>query len=63
MPLDPPAEATRSETVTVRGIEGRLFTNDTETRSLLAWNEDSISYLIGGDLTPEQALAIAESLQ
>lgn len=63
VPLDPPAEATRSETVTVHGVEARLFTNDTETRSLLAWNEEGISYLIGGDLEPEEALAIAESLQ
>lgn len=63
MPLDPPAEATRNETVTVRGVEARLFTNDQETRSLLAWTEEDIFYLIGGDLTSEQALAIAESLQ
>jgi outer membrane lipoprotein-sorting protein len=63
MPLDPPAEATSRETVTVRGIEGTLFSNDEGTRSLLAWSEGELFLLIGGDLSPEQALAIAESLQ
>jgi outer membrane lipoprotein-sorting protein len=63
MPLDAPAEATSRETVTVRGVEGVLFTNGEVSRTLLAWREREISFLIGGDLTPEQALAVAESLQ
>lgn len=63
MPLDRPAEATSSETVTVRGVEGTLFTNDEGSRSLLVWNEGELFYLVGGDLAPDQATAIAESLQ
>ena len=63
MPLDPPAEASISETVIVRGVEAISFTNDAATRSLLTWIEGDNSFLIGGDLTPEQAVAIAESLQ
>lgn len=63
MPLEPPAEATRSETVTVRGVEGTLFTNSDASRSLIVWSEGGIFLLVGGDLTPEQALAVAESLQ
>ena len=63
MPLDRPAEATSSETVTVRGVEGTLFTNDEGSRSLLAWSEGELFYLVSGDLAPDQALAIAESLQ
>jgi hypothetical protein len=63
MPLDPPAEATSSESVTVRGVEGTLFTNDDASRSLLVWNEGDIFYIVGGDLDPEQVAAIAESLQ
>ncbi len=63
MPQDPPAEATSSETVTVRGVEGTLFSNDDGSRSLLAWSEGELFYLVGGDLGPDQALAIAESLQ
>lgn len=63
MPLDPPAEASISETVIVRGVEAISYTNDTATRSLLSWIEEDNSFLIGGDLTPEQAVAIAESLQ
>jgi hypothetical protein len=63
MPLDPPAEATSSETVTVRGVEGTLFTNDEGNRSLLVWREGELFYLVGGDLGPDQVTAIAESLQ
>lgn len=63
MPLDQPAEATSSETVTVRGVEGTLFTNDDASRSLLVWSEGELFYLVGGDLGPEQVAAIAESLQ
>jgi len=63
MPLDPPAEATSSETVTVRGVEGTLFTNYEGSRSLLVWSEGEIFYLVGGDLGPDQVAAIAESLQ
>lgn len=63
VPLDSPAEATSSQSVVVRGMEGTLFTNDESTRTLLIWNDGNIWYLVGGDLSPEQALTIAESLQ
>ncbi len=61
--LDAPAEATSAKTVEVRGVEGTLFTNDEGTRSLLGWKEEGRSFVIGGDLSPDQALSIAESLQ
>jgi hypothetical protein len=63
MSLDPPAEATSTETIVVRGVEGTLFTNDDNTRTLLAWREGELFFVIGGDLTSEQALEIADSLQ
>lgn len=49
------------EAVTVRGVSGMLYTED--GRTLLNWSEGEIQYWIGGDLTGEEALAIAESLQ
>ena len=63
MPLDVPAEATSTETVIVRGVEGTLYSNDEDTRALLTWSEGEVSFLVGGDLSAEQAAAIAESLQ
>lgn len=63
MPLDVPAEATSTESIEVRDLEGVLYTNDTATRTLLNWIEGEISFAIGGDVSPDQALAIAESLQ
>ena len=62
-PIDAPEDATSTEAVTVRGVEGTLFTNDEGTRSLLTWQEGETTFLIGGDVSAEQALVIAESLQ
>lgn len=63
MPFDAPTEATSEETTTVRGVDAILFTNEDASRTLLAWSENGIGFMIGGDLTPDQATAIAESLQ
>lgn len=49
------------ESVTVRGVSGMLYTED--GRTLLNWSAGDIQYWIGGDLTGEEALAIAESLR
>jgi outer membrane lipoprotein-sorting protein len=47
----------------VRGVEGTLFTNDDGQRSMLAWREAGLSFIIGGDLGPEELAAVAESLE
>ncbi|MEM7334336.1 MAG: hypothetical protein AAF490_19795 [Chloroflexota bacterium] len=52
-----------AETVTVRGLEAVIYTDDSGTRTLLSWSEDGLNVWIGGDLTPEQAVEIAESLE
>ena len=49
--------------VSVRGVDGLLFNDADGGRTLLTWSEGEMSFWIGGDLTGEQALAIAESLQ
>lgn len=51
------------QTVTVQGVDGTLYTNEAGDRTLLSWQLNGISYWIGGDLTPDQALAFAESLE
>ncbi len=63
LPLDVPAEATSSESVVVRGLEGTIYSNDEATRTLLVWNDGTLWFLVGGDLSPDQALTVAESLQ
>ncbi len=62
-PVDAPEDATSTESVQVRGVEGTMFANDEGSRTLLTWQEGEMRFLIGGDLSPEQALMIAESLQ
>ncbi len=51
------------EPISVRGVDGALFTDETEGRTLLTWAENGITFWVGGDLTSEQALTIAESMQ
>ncbi len=51
------------QAVTVRGTDGTLYASDDGTRTLLAWVEGERSYWVGGDLSAEQALAVAESLK
>ncbi len=63
LPIDVPAEATQQETVTVRGGEGTLFSDEAGSRSLLTWTEGGFTFWVGGDISPADALAVAESLQ
>ena len=48
--------------ITVRGLDGMLFRDDGGTRTLLTWTEGPVTFWIGGDLTAESALEIANSL-
>ncbi len=49
--------------VTVRGVAGLLYSDADGGRTLLTWTEGEMSFWIGGDLTGDEALALAESLQ
>ncbi len=59
-----PADA-EGMAVTVRGVPGMVYAQAeaATARTLLTWTEGDIQFWIGGDLTAEQATAIAESLQ
>jgi len=49
--------------VTVRGIEGTLFTSDEGDQALLTWSDGETTFWVGGNVTGDEALAIAESLE
>jgi len=51
------------ETMSVRGVDGTLYRDENGAQSLLTWTDGDVTYWIGGDLTPAEALALAESLQ
>lgn len=51
------------EAVTVRGLPGMLYAADDGTRALLTWQEGDVTFWIGGDLTAEAALNVANSLK
>jgi len=52
-----------SQSVDVRGSTGQLFEAEDGDQVLLTWTEGNLFYSVAGDLIPEQALIIAESLQ
>ena len=49
--------------VTVRGISGTLFTSETGDQALLTWTDGTDTFWVGGNLTGDEARAIAESLE
>jgi outer membrane lipoprotein-sorting protein len=58
-----PFPSTEMETVSVRGVSGNLFVSEDNNQVMLTWIEGEINYFIAGDITTEQAIAIAESLK
>lgn len=54
--------SSESQIVEVRGVEGILYLSEDGDRVLLSWFEGDLFYYIAGDITPDQALTIAESL-
>ncbi|MDX1417461.1 MAG: DUF4367 domain-containing protein, partial [Candidatus Promineifilaceae bacterium] len=61
-PADAP-ENSRGESITVRGVQGMLYSDESGTRTLLIWTEGDTTITIGGDLTADNALEIANSLE
>ena len=53
----------KRQPVEVRGTSGQVFVDEDSGKVLLTWTEGNLFYSVAGDLTLEQALAIAESLQ
>ena len=55
--------STEEQVVEVRGAAGSLFVSEENDKVLLSWTEGEVSFYVGGNLTAEQALEIAESLK
>lgn len=58
-----PKPSTEAQAVEVRGEAGSLFVSEDGGRVLLTWSEDNVFFYVAGDITADQALAIAESLK
>jgi len=56
-------ENSSGQQVTVRGLSGMLYVDESGSRTLLTWSEGDVTIWIGGDLSVDQALEIANSLQ
>ena len=52
-----------SQPVELRGTTGYMIVSDDGTQVLLTWAEGDVFYSVAGDLTAEQAITLAESLQ
>jgi outer membrane lipoprotein-sorting protein len=55
--------SSESRSVELRGTTGQLFEAEEGVQVLLTWTEGNLYYVVAGDMTPEQALTIAESLK
>lgn len=55
--------STEMQSVEVRGTTGQLFEAEDGGQVLLIWTEGDLFFSVAGDLLPEDALSIAESLQ
>lgn len=53
----------KMQTVEVRGVTGSLFVAEDGSKVSLTWIDGDLFYMVGGDITSDQALMIAESLQ
>ena len=53
----------RGTSVKVRGVDGTLIEGRGNVGTLLTWKENGISYVIAGNVTAEQATAIANGLK
>lgn len=58
---DAPSES--GEPLTIRGVDGLLYSDDDGQRTLLTWSEGDVTFWVGGDLSADEALGVAESLQ
>ena len=56
-------QGSEGEQITVRGVPAMLYGDDSGQRTLLTWSEGDVTFWVGGDLTADQALDIANSLQ
>jgi outer membrane lipoprotein-sorting protein len=60
---DAPVPPIEGQPVEVRGVSGTLYVAEDGDQVLLTWSENGVYFSVAGDLTTEQALSIAESLQ
>lgn len=58
-----PSLSDESKSIEVRGVTGRLYVDEDGSRVLLTWAEGDLFYSIAGDLSADQAILIAESMQ
>jgi outer membrane lipoprotein-sorting protein len=56
-------EALPQESLTVRGQAATLFADEGAGKSLLTWAEDGVDITIAGDISRDEILKVAESLQ
>jgi outer membrane lipoprotein-sorting protein len=62
-PSDMRTPSTESQSLDLRGTTGQLFESEDGDQVLLTWTEGKLFFSVAGNLTSEQALAIADSLE
>ncbi|MBO0702330.1 MAG: hypothetical protein J2P38_05320, partial [Candidatus Dormibacteraeota bacterium] len=62
LPLPIPAGLATAQPVTVQGVQGQAFGDNTGIGSAVVWIKGGIVYFVGGTIAESDALAAAQSL-
>jgi hypothetical protein len=63
LPIPIPANLATSHSVTVQGVQGVAIGDSSGLGSALIWVKDGVVYAVGGTLTENQVLQVANSLR
>jgi hypothetical protein len=62
LPIPVPIDLATSQTVQVQGVQGVAIGDNTGVGSVVFWAKDGVMYGVGGTMTQDQAIAVANSL-
>lgn len=63
LPIPVPADQAQSSPVTVQGVQGQAFGDNTGLGAGIVWIKNGVVYVVGGTVSQAEALAVAQNLR
>jgi hypothetical protein len=63
LPIPIPADQAQARPVTVQGVQGQAFGDDTGLGAGVVWIKDGVVHLVGGTVSQAEVLAVAQNLR
>ena len=63
LPIPVPAEQAQASPVTVQGVQGQAFGDNTGLGAGIVWIKNGVVYVVGGTVSQAEALAVAQNLR